>query len=335
MQRILHIGVGPLGQRIMSELIERKLGTLVGVVDVSPEIAGQPVNKFAKGASADLRVVPSLEAFKDWDQVDACVVTTSSDLRACAATFRTLIEHGKAVVSTCEELVFPWLRHKALADELHALAMKNGGKLLGTGVNPGFLMDALPTFATAVCKSVRGIRVYRIQDASSRRIPFQKKIGVGLSEEEFRRKTADGSLRHVGLGESLHFLSHYIGIPIERCEEDLGPVRAERDIVSALGVVPKGGISGVRQVARGYHDEGVSIHLEFQAAVGQLDPYDRIVIDGEPSMDLVINGGVHGDVATCAITLNAVARLRAAAPGLHTMATVPLVSHQAPAANLK
>lgn len=330
MTRILHIGAGPLGQRIMSELHERRLGALVGVVDLAPELAGKAVSDFVRGADATLRVLSSLDQFKDWDRVDACIVTTSSDLRACESTFRALLQHAKPVVSTCEELVFPWLRHRALADELHALAVKNSGRLLGTGVNPGFLMDALPTFATAVCKKVRSMRIARIQDASSRRIPFQKKIGVGLSEDEFRRKSSDGSLRHVGLGESLHFIAHYVGIRIERWEEDIGPVRAERDIVSALGVVPQGGISGVRQVARGYFDEQETIRLEFQAAIGQLDPYDRIVVDAEPPLDIIINGGVHGDIATCAITLNAVLRLLAAAPGLHTMATLPLVSHQSP-----
>lgn len=325
MHRILHVGLGPLGQRILNELLERRLGTIAGVIDTAPEIAGQPVSKFVRGADESLRVLPSLSAFRDWDKVDACVVATSSDLRRCESTFRDLLSHGKSVVSTCEELVWPWLRHDALAKSLDELAKKHGGRLLGTGVNPGYLMDALPTFATAVCKSVRAVRAYRFQDASSRRVPFQKKIGVGLTPEEFSARAADGSLRHVGLGESLHFIAHHCGLAIERWEEDLGPVHAEHDTVSALGVVPRGGISGVRQVARGYYDERAVVHLEFQAAVGQRDPYDRVVIEGEPPIDIVIDGGVHGDVATCAIALNAVPRLLAAQPGLHTMASIPMV----------
>lgn len=321
--RILHVGVGPLGHRILNEFVERRLGRIVAAVDSHPNIAGTQLSKLVPGASPELKVLPSLAEFNAWDEVDAAVVTTSSDLRLCEPTFRDILAHGKAIVSTCEELLYPWLRHKALADRLQEQARKTGGRLLATGVNPGFLMDALPTFVTGVCKSVRSVRVYRIQDASSRRVPFQKKIGAGLDLAQFDKKVAEGTLRHVGLGESIHFLSEYLRIPIERWEEDISPVKAERELSSALGPIHRGVVSGVRQVAKAYSDEKVVIHLEFQAAIGQADPHDRCVIDGEPPLDLVIPGGVHGDTATCAITLNALPRLMEAAPGLHTMATIP------------
>ena len=325
MHRILHVGVGPLGVRILSEILQRKTLRIMGAVDVSPTLSGQPLSKLVPGADPELKILSSLDQVKNWDDIDAVLVTTSSDLRACAPTFRDILTRGKAIISTCEEATFPWLRHKALADELHALALEHGGRLLGTGVNPGFLMDALPTFATAVCSKVTAVGAYRIQDASSRRIPFQKKIGVGLDDDQFNAKVADGTLRHVGLGESLHFIAHYLNLPIEHWEEDIGPVRADRDMVSGLGVIPKGKVAGVRQVARGYFDERCVVHLEFQAAIGQHDPYDRVVIEGEPPIDMIIQGGVHGDLATSAITINSVPRLLAANPGLHTMATVPMV----------
>lgn len=325
MHRILHVGLGPLGQRILGEFLDRKLGAVVAVVDTDPKIAGQPLNAFVKGANPEIKVLPSLEAVKDWAGIDAAIVTTASDLRACDKTFRDILSKGKAVVSTCEELVFPWLRHQKLAESLHELCVKGGGRLLGTGVNPGFLMDALPVFATAVCRKVTAVGAYRIQDASSRRIPFQKKIGAGLDDEHFAARVADGTLRHVGLGESLHFIAHYLGLKIEHWEEDIEAVKAERDMVCGLGVVPKGVAAGVRQVARGYADDRCIVHLEFQAAIGQKDPHDRIVIEGEPPLDIMIDGGVHGDLATSAIVCNSIGRLLAAAPGLHTMATVPMV----------
>src|SRR5262249_32283825 len=145
---------------------------------------------------------------------DAAVVTTSSDLGRCEGTFRELIAMGLPIVSTCEELLYPWLRHKKLADDLHAACIKTGARPLGTGVNPGFRMDTLPVAATAVCRSVRSVKVWRIQDATPRRIPFQKKIGAGLDDAQFAARVADGSLRHVGLGESLHFIAHYLGLSV-------------------------------------------------------------------------------------------------------------------------
>jgi 2,4-diaminopentanoate dehydrogenase len=323
MKRILHVGLGPLGVKTLSEMYDRNLGHVVACVDTATGIAGQPLTKLVPAADPKLRVLPSLGAVENWDQIDAAVVTTASDLVSCEHTFREILAQGKPIVSTCEELVYPWLRHVALAEELHELCLKTGGRLLGTGVNPGFLMDALPAFLTSVCRSVRGIACYRIQDASSRRIPFQKKIGAGLDDEQFSQRVKDGTLRHVGLGESLHFIAHYVGIPVERWEEDIQPVRATRDLVCGMGNIPRGKMAGVRQVARAYYDEREVIRLEFQAAIGQADPHDRIVIQGDPPIDAVIPGGVHGDVATCAIVLNAIPRLLRAPAGLHTMATIP------------
>jgi 4-hydroxy-tetrahydrodipicolinate reductase len=327
MHRIIHIGVGPLGQRIIGELTERKLARVVAAVDSSPELANKPLSRFVPQYDEALTIAPSLEVVSDWSRFDAAMVTTSSDLVACADTFRALLRQGKAVVSTCEELVYPWLRHVGLAEELDGLAKRHGGRLLGTGVNPGFLMDHLPSVLTAVCKNVRTIRCSRIQDASSRRVPFQKKIGAGITEAEFAKRVKDGTLRHVGLGESLHFIAHYVGLKIERWEEDIAPVLASRDLNCAIGPIAKGTPSGVRQTARGYFDEHTVVELEFQAAIGQADPHDRVVIDADPPIDCVIHGGVHGDLATSAIACNAIGRLLAAPPGLHTMASIPSVVH--------
>lgn len=327
MKRIVFVGLGPLGIRIANDLIRREAGQIVGAIDAAPSLADKPLCEIVPSADPRLRIAPSIEAFDAWDSADAVVVATSSDLTSCNATFRALLEKGKAVVSTCEELVYPWLRHVALAEDLHELAIKRGGRLLGTGVNPGFLMDFLPAALTSVCNEVRGVRCYRIQDASSRRIPFQKKIGAGLDDDQFAAKIKEGSLRHVGLGESLHFIAHYAGLKIERWEEDIAPVKADRDLVCGLGTITKGKAAGVRQVAKGYADERCVIHLEFQAAIGQAEPHDRVVIEGEPNIDTVIPGGVHGDIATSAIVINCIPRLIRANPGLHTMATIPAPIH--------
>ena len=46
-------------------------------------------------------------------------------------------------------------------------------------------------------------------------------------------------------------------------------------------------------------------------------------IDGEPAIQSKIVGGVNGDIATCAITLNAVRSVLKASPGLKTMGDIP------------
>ena len=332
MFRILHVGLGPLGKLIVSDLAKRGIGTVVAAVDVNPGIAGRSLDAVVPGCGFSARVAGTIGEAAAGQSFDVAVLTTSSDLSKCMGSLRELAALGLPIVSTCEELLYPWLRHPVLAEELDALCKRHGARMLGTGVNPGFLMDTLPVALTAVCRNVRGVRITRVQDATTRRIPFQQKIGAGLDDAAFAAKVKDGSLRHVGLGESLHFVSHYLGLNVETWEETIEPVKADRDLSCGLGPIPRGRAAGVRQVAKGWargqskSDQPV-IQMEFQAAIAQTDPRDEIVLDAEPPIRMVIPGAVHGDVATSAITLNAIPATIAAAPGLHTMATVPLVHY--------
>jgi 4-hydroxy-tetrahydrodipicolinate reductase len=320
--RILQIGLGPLGRRIAADLVARGLGDLAGAVDSAPELAGRSLKRLVPGSRCPSKVLGGLDQFDRWRDVDAAVVATSSGLEQCAPTFLALLERGLAVVSTCEELVWPWQSQPSAARALDEAAKRRGGRLLGTGVNPGFVMDALPLFASGVCRRVEHVRVERFQDASDRRVPFQRKIGVGLSAEEFMAAVKARELRHVGLFESLHFLAHHLGLAVDHWDEEIGMIAAAKPLASALGRIQRGRAAGVEQLARGYAGEQCLIELHFRAAIGLADPRDRIAIEGEPAIDLCIAGGIHGDVATAAIVLNAIGPLRAAAPGLHSMASI-------------
>jgi len=315
--RLVHVGLGPLGRRVADDLVTRRLGTVVAAVDRAPDLVGTDFH--------GVPVTDSLEAALDGLH-DAVVVTTASDLRACADTFRALLARGETVISTCEELLWPHLRHAELADELDAVAKENGGRLLGTGINPGFLMDTLPIVATAPCNAVRRVDVWRVQDATPRRVPFQQKIGATLDLDAFRAKEAEGTLRHVGLLESLCLVGARLGLDVTRTEETLEPVIAERELSCALGPIPVGHAAGVRQIGTGWNADGeVVLRFEFKASIGEARPHDRVLVDGDPPIDLVVEGGVHGDVGTSAMVLNALRPLMDATPGLHTMDTLRLV----------
>ncbi|MEZ5976719.1 MAG: dihydrodipicolinate reductase [Planctomycetota bacterium] len=316
MLRILHVGLGPLGRRVGDDLASRRLGRVVAAVDTDPSLAGTTFGQ--------ARVTTDLAEALD-SEFDAAIVTTSSDLGRCADTFRALLERGTTVVSTCEELLWPWLRHEELAHELDALARSNGGRLLGTGINPGYLMDALPVVATAACNAVRRIDGWLVQDATTRRVTFQQKIGAALDLEAFAEKARSGSLRHVGLGESLHLVAHRLGLGVVAYDETLEPVVATRELACALGPIHVGRAAGVKQVGTGRDADGeVVARLEFRASIGESEPHDRVVVTGDPPVDLVIQGGVHGDVGTSAMVLNSIRPLLDAEPGLHTMATIRL-----------
>jgi 4-hydroxy-tetrahydrodipicolinate reductase len=316
--RVVHIGLGSLGRVAAGELVRRGL-ELVAAVDPSPEIAGRALSDLVPGAPARLRVAADLDELPD---ADAALVTTVSDVPGCAATFRALLERGLTVVSSCEQLVWPRLRHAELADELDALARRHGARLFGTGVNPGFLMDAFPLLATAISRTVERVEVQRVQDAALRRASFQAKIGAGMDPAAFRELLAKGEAGHAGLAESLHLLAHGLGIALDEWEERAEPVIAEHDLDSALGTVARGRVCGVRQEARGTGG-GVELELVFRAVLGEADPRDRIVIHGQPMLEVAWDGGVHGDDATCAMLVNALPALARATPGLHTALTAP------------
>jgi len=318
------IGLGPLGRKVATDLLRRKLGRVVAAIDSDERLVGKDLSEVVSVAPSGtiVRSVPG--EVEDWTGVRCAIVTTRSDLELCIDTFRDLLTRGCNVISTCEELSWPWLRHPILAQELHELAVRHRARILGTGINPGFLMDALPVALSTACHTVARVRIERIQDASSRRIPFQRKIGVGLDEAAFAERVSEGVLRHVGLGESLHFVAHYLGKKLDRWEESIEPVFAERALESGLGPVAAGQARGVRQVGRGYVGDDAVIEMVFHAALDEPNPVDRVVIEGEPPLEMEIKNGVHGDVATSAVLLNSIRPLIVAEPGLHTMASLPL-----------
>ena len=234
---------------------------------------------------------------------------------------------GLSIVSTCEELAFPWTTCPETSERIDRLCRDNGVACVGTGVNPGFLMDFLPTVMTAVCQKVERVKVSRIQNASVRRVPFQQKIGAGLTLDQFQDKVSQGTLRHVGLTESMQMIAHRLGWKLDETTESLEPVIAEREITEGYTPIAKGQACGVEQIGRAFVNGSEVITLAFRAAVGESESFDRIEITGEPSLVSTIQGGVNGDTATCAIAVNAIRSILESSPGLRTMVDMPAVGY--------
>lgn len=325
MLKILQIGLGPLGLKIASFIAEREGLRTLSAVDKNPDLIGKSLGSLA-GTDSDVKVSASVaEALKN-GKPDVAVLTTVSDMVRITPQIEEVLEHGIPVVSTCEELSYPWDTAPGLAKRIDDKAKSAGVAVLGTGVNPGFLMDSLPTFLTAVCQNVTSVKVNRFQNARFRRIPFQKKIGAGLTLEEFEQRKNDGSLRHVGLTESMQMIAHRMGWKLDKTEDIISPVIAKQEIKTEAMTIPAGYATGVRQIGNGYQNGELKIALVFQATVGEPESYDEIIIEGNPGIRSRIEGGVNGDVATCAITLNAIPQVLRSKPGLMTMVDIPPVS---------
>lgn len=323
------MGLGPLGIKVSQYIQDKKSMETISAVDINPDLLHKDLGFLTRGIENGVRIEKSLKDVSNLDKVDIVVLTTSSSLHSIASQLEELLDYNLPVVSTCEELTYPWHKDAGISESLDRKAKEKGVAVLSTGVNPGFLMDTLPSMLTGVSKEVNHIVVNRFQDARTRRVPFQQKIGAGLSLSEFDQRKKNGSLRHVGLTESMHFIADAVGMEIDSTEDIITPVIAKEEIVTEAMTIPHGYAMGVRQEGRAYNNGEEKIKLIFEAAVGSGTSYDEVIISGMPDIHSRIEGGVNGDVATCSIVLNAIPNVLAASPGLKTMADISIVSFKA------
>jgi 4-hydroxy-tetrahydrodipicolinate reductase len=257
---------------------------------------------------------------------DVVVLCTHSSLKRVMPQIEQVLKLKVPIVSTTEELSYPTKANLKYARVIHQLARKAKVAVLATGVNPGFLMDTLPIALTGVCERVDAIRVERVQDARIRRLPFQQKIGAGLTREQFQRKVDDGSVRHVGLTESISMIADALGWKLERITEEIQPKIATQTVASEFLAVDPGYVSGIVMNGIGHRAGQPAITLHLEAYFGAPEPYDAVEIAGVPPLKMKIAGGVHGDLATVAMVVNMIPKILEAAPGLHTMRDMPIPS---------
>jgi 2,4-diaminopentanoate dehydrogenase len=325
--RVMHYGLGPIGAAVVKQVAQRPGFKIVGGIDIDPAKEGRDLGDVV-GLSKRLGVKVSADAKKTLKAAkpDVVVLCTSSSVKHVMPQIETILGVKVPIVSTTEELSYPGYTHIRQARQIHALAKKAKVAVLGTGVNPGFAMDALPIALTAVCERVDRVVVNRIQDARLRRLPFQQKIGAGLTTEQFQRKVADGSVRHVGFTESIAMIADALGWTLDRITDDIQPKLASVTISSEFLAVDPGYVAGIIQDGTGYRKGEPVVRLHMEAYLGAPESYDSVEIDGSPRLSMKVAGGIHGDVATASIVVNSIPKVLDAPPGLHTMRDLPLPS---------
>jgi hypothetical protein len=324
--RVIQYGLGPIGSAVARHVVERPGLELVGGVDVDPAKVGKEVGQvIGLGGTPGLIVDRRLSEVLARTGADVVLHTTSSYFDLFYDQIVEILEAGLDVVTTAEEMSFPWLAHAGVAAEIDALAKRAGKTVLGTGVNPGFIMDSLPLFVTAICQRVDRLEITRAQNASLRRGPFQAKIGCGLTVEAFEAKMAEGRMGHVGLPESMGMLFDTLGKELVRYESTVEPVVADRAHKTDFFEVQPGQVRGLKQVARGYTAGGEFVTLIFIAVLDGEQDGDTIRISGRPDLEVQLHG-TNGDLATVAIAVNAIRRVIQAPPGLMTMRDLPIVT---------
>ncbi len=327
---VVSYGVGVIGGLTAKFILEEKRThlNLVGAYDIDPKKVGKDIGEaVGLGRSIGIRISDDLDGVLTGD-VDVAIHTTSSFLRGAYPQLEAIVRRGVDVISSCEELSYPYVVDKRLSTKLDLLAKEHDATVLGTGINPGFLMDTLPILLTAPCKSIRKIRIARRMNAATRRIPFQKKVGAGMTADEFREAIRDHRVSgHVGLEQSVAMVGAAIGWRLEKIEVGkVEPVIAEKATDDGYVKIPRGRVAGVRQSARGLVAGKPLIELDFMAYVGSEEEYDQVEIDGTPPVNCRISPCVHGDHGTIAMLVNMVPKVVSSAPGLYTMKDMALPS---------
>ena len=326
--KVMHFGLGPIGAAVVRQVAERKGFRIVGAVDIDPAKVGRDLGDVAGvGRTLKIKVADDARKAIKAAKPDVVVLCTSSSMKKVLPQMETILKLKVPIVSTTEELAYPTRANMRHARTIHALAKKSKVAVLGTGVNPGFTMDALPITLTGVCERVDEIRVDRVQDARVRRLPFQQKIGAGLTREQFQKKVDDASVRHVGLAESVSMIADAMGWKLDRITDEIQPKIASETVSSEFLAVDPGFVCGIVQDGIGYVKGRAVITLHMEAYLGAPESFDSVEITGSPALKMKIAGGVHGDIATASITVNSIPKILEVAPGLHTMRDMPIPSY--------
>ncbi len=329
--RVVQYGLGESGKSI-ARLIEATPGyLLVGGIDTDPALTGQDLGQVLE-LERTMGMTVSSDPIETLNNTypDVVIVATRSTLNETYPQLASCLRARVNVVSTCEELVYPYVRHPELSKNLDQLARRGGVSLLGVGVNPGFIQDMLPLMLTGPCNRVDRIVATRVFDTTLRRATLPQRIGAGLSPADFRLATEKGKVPHIGLRESVHLIASQIGWELDRVDEKVEPILTDDWVRDERVTVAPGQVRGARQTATGILKGEEVIVLTWQVAVASATTYDEIIIEGVPPIHMRIEGGLHGGEAAPALVLHALAPIVAAVPGLHTIANLPPLHYHIP-----
>ncbi len=324
--RVALYGMGSIGSAVAKECVSRGL-EIVAAVDIAEDKVGRDVGEVVD-MDCHVGVPISRDIGSALRKGDANVVfhCTTSYMWEAHPQLAEVVLKGCNVVSTCEELSYPWRAHRHFAQEIDQAAKREGVTILGTGVNPGFVMDALVVTLSSMCNRVDRVHVDRIVDVAKRRLPLQRKVGAGLTEAEFLQRVKDGRLGHVGTYESIDMIGAAFGWNLTDINVEITPVVSKRALKSPHLEVPVGSVAGISQVGRGFDATGEVVHLDLKMYMGA-EARDMVRLQGSPNIEVNIPGGVAGDQATVAAVINAAPRVVEADPGLKTMLDLHLPSY--------
>jgi 4-hydroxy-tetrahydrodipicolinate reductase len=314
----------------MARLMLEKPGLEIVAAVGRPRHAGKDLGEvLGLGKNLGVIVTDNPETVLDKEKVDCVGLATTSWTAAQMPDLRKILGAGINCVTITEEMADPEAQSPKLAAEIDELAKKNGVSVLGTGVNPGFVLDLLIVTLTAGCHSVERIEASRVNDLSPYGHTVMKSQGIGTTPEAFRAGVADGTIvGHVGFPESIHMISEALGLGVDRIEQSREPIISKVYRETPHVVVEPGMVAGCTHIGIGYradkeivrlvHPQQIHPHLENQPTG------DFIHIFGDPEVNMAIKPEIAGGKATIGIAVNMIPHVVAATPGLKRMIDLPV-----------
>jgi 2,4-diaminopentanoate dehydrogenase len=329
--RVALCGLGSIGRAAARLLLDHRSGyELVAAATKEPADIGRPLGEVVEAqAGAVGPVVADDLSHVLAARPDVVVYATGSFIRDTVDDVVACARAGVSVVSPCEELAFPFNRFAEQAQAIDAAAREGGATVLGTGVNPGFIFDAMLATASGAAWDVTAIRGRRTVDVAGFGENIHLRLGIGYSPQQFERGHSDGSIAgHVGFPESIEMVCERLGLRLDGpVEETFEPMVAQTAAPTRYGVVPAGKTEGFVQRAVGRVDGEPRVQLELvlhlRPAEQGMTSVDHFELDGVHPIRVTLDPGMDAIPATSAVLVNSIPAVLAAAPGLRSVKDLP------------
>ena len=328
--RAVVLGTGQMGSGIIRLLMRKQGVELVGVYGRRADRAGVDVGE-AIGLDEKLGVTltADLPGMLTSAKPDVVIQATCSRVEQAADEIRTAVQGGANVISIAEEMAYPSYEAPGLSEEIHKLAMENEVTVAGTGINPGFVLDLLVISLTGVCYSVESITAKRLNDLSPYGPSVLQTQGVGITPEAFKKGIEDGSVvGHFGFNESISMIAKSLGWKIDKIEQTRDPIISTVHRKTQFVKIEPGLTAGCTHTAKGFIDGKPVIHLihpqQVHPHLEDVQTGDYIEIKGEPDVNFSSGPEIPGGIGTIALAVNMIPQVINGAPGLKTMAELPV-----------
>lgn len=325
-------GFGAMGSGMAKMLLTKKGVEVVGVCDLHPERVGKSMYEILgaeKGDRPEVVINPEIKEVVYEGSCDLCLIATDSFTKKAFPKLKYVLEQKVNVISTAEEMAYPRAQEPELAEELDKIATENGVTVLGTGINPGLIMDLLVVCLTGCMTNVDYIQAKRVNSLSPFGHAVMEEQGVGMPVNEFNKGVEDGTMAgHVGFAESINMIADAIGWKVGKFEQQMKPIVTDVDRKSTYGFAKAGDVAGVNMTGQGYVDGEVKIDMihpqQIEPEMVGIHTGDYITLKGTPEINMSINPEVEGGLGTIAMCVNMIPLVINADAGLKTMIDLPV-----------